>query len=358
MRQRLDLLDLVEKHQLLDDAIKKERGQFVSDWNGTHPYVSEFLGAGIQASNSLVRPDESRYLYFDEEYDVIDAIRRLHNSVEGLNLERTSVLAGPGSSSLLVALSLWILHKGYREVYYVPPLYYTFHYFLRMLKIRLRPISGRHAFEKDMVLNLPSKECLLLLCDPVWFAGRRVPGERIADIAKWQHATNSVVMVDGSFQFMQWDQIRREHSSLLDPELTFRVVSPTKSLAIPFFRFAYLLHPSWSHRDLLFLYENIVGGATIADVAFARRSLQVLSSDASNHQLTDFLKDTYDTLIGRGIVETRIVPDCGYFVFAVPRVELPEQIVMDQEYFELDGYPDHVRINLMLAQRLYLQGKN
>jgi aspartate/methionine/tyrosine aminotransferase len=352
MRQRLTLLDLVEKHQLLDDAIREDRKHFVSDWNGTHPFVSEFLGPEI-LTRAVVTPDQARYLYFDEELDVLDAVRKLHETREGLSLSRENVLAGPGSSSLLTALCLWILHQGYREVYYIPPLYYTLHYFLRMLTVRPRPVTGKHAFEIGAALNLPAKKALLLLCDPIWFAGRRVPPQMMETIANWQRDTGSSVIIDGSFQFMQWENGGMECSSILDPELTFRVISPTKSLAIPCFRFAYLLHPAWSHRELLFLYENTVGGATVGDVAFARRSLQVLRSDESNHRFTNYLKDNFELLIAKDVIHTRIVPDCGYFVFAVPRRELPRQIVMDQEYFELEGYPDHVRINLMLARNLY-----
>jgi aspartate/methionine/tyrosine aminotransferase len=352
MRQRLTLLDLVEKHQLLDDAIRKERKHFVSDWNGTHPFVGEFLGPEI-LTRGAVTPDEARYLYFDEEHDILDAVRLLHRTFEGINLSRENVLAGPGSSSLLTALCLWIVQQRYSEVYYIPPLYYTLHYFLRMMNIRLRPVSGKHAFEAGAVLNLPARKALLLLCDPIWFAGRRVPAEKIEAIANWQRNTDSCVVVDGSFQFMQWDHDRRENSSILDPELTFRVISPTKSLAIPCFRFAYLLHPSWSHRELLFLYENVVGGATVGDLAFARRSLNVLMTDKSNRSLTNYLKETFERLVADGTISTRIVPDCGYFVFAVPHCQLAKQIVMDQEYFELEGYPDHVRINLMLARDLY-----
>jgi hypothetical protein len=140
---------------------------------------------------------------------------------------------------------------------------------------------------------------------------------------------------------------------LLDPELTFRLISPGKSLAIPFFRFAYLLHPARLHRGLVFLYENMIGGSTVADLAFANRALEVMSSEECNFALTDYLRSQFDMLAGNGIVSTRITPDCGNFIFAVPAVRLPGQIEMDQDYFEVKGYPDHIRINLMLAGQLY-----
>jgi aspartate/methionine/tyrosine aminotransferase len=180
-----------------------------------------------------------------------------------------------------------------------------------------------------------------------------VPSETISAIGEWQRRTGSLVFIDGSFQYMQWDGTRREQTSTLEQELTFRLISPTKSLAIPFFRFAYLLHPSQFHDDFLFLYENIVGGANITDLAFARRSLEVLSKPESNGSLTTVLRDTYEHLVRRGLIRTEIIPECGYFVFALPKVELPGQAAMNQDYFELKNYPGYIRINLMVARHIF-----
>jgi histidinol-phosphate/aromatic aminotransferase/cobyric acid decarboxylase-like protein len=353
MSRRQVLNDLIERHRSLDDAIAHNRERFPSDWDGMHPYVGSFLGPDI-AATALVRPEDSRYLYFDEQHDILDAIRSLHCSLEGINLLRSNIVAGPGSTSLLLALCLWLLQQGYTEIHYIPPLYYTVHYFLRMFNISAQPVSTKHVFESPVLCDLPPHKGVLLFCDPVWFAGFRVPLESMDMIARWQHATESLVIIDGSFQFMQWDRTRREHCAFLDPKLTFRLVSPTKSLAIPFFRFAYLLHPSWAHRDLVFLYENMVGGSTVGDVAFARRSLEVMASKECNFALTTYLQRTFEQLIGRGLLRTRINPDCGYFTFAVPAARLPHQVAMDQDYFELKEYPDHIRINLMFARRAYL----
>src|SRR6185437_16221529 len=69
-----------------------------------------------------------------------------------------------------------------------------------------------------------------------------------------------------------------------------------------------------------------------------------------NYTLTAYLQQTYQSLLERGLLRTRIVPNCGYFTFAVPPAGTA-RTVMDQDYFELTGYPDHVRINLMLAEQ-------
>jgi len=340
--------ELIEKHRLLDDAIAKDRSRFPSDWDGTHPYAAEYLGSQLVATG-LFEPQESRYLYFADHDDILNAIVSLHARLEGTAVSRENVLAGSGASSLLLALCLWLVQNGHTELIYIPPLYYTLHYFLEVFRIRAQPLTAQHVFEPQ-TLELPRHKSLLLLTDPAWFAGFRVPLEMMEAIARWQSATGSIVMIDGAFQFMQWERTRKEHSALLDPELTFRLVSPSKALAIPFFRFAYLLHPAWTHRNLVFLYENMVGGSTVADFAFARRSLEVLASESSNYTLTAYLQQTYQSLLERGLLRTRIVPNCGYFTFAVPPAGTA-RTVMDQDYFELTGYPDHVRINLMLAEQ-------
>jgi aspartate/methionine/tyrosine aminotransferase len=350
-----NLIDLIKKHRALDSAIRENRERFISDWNGDHPFVESYLGSDLM-NLRLERPLPSGYLYFDNEASVLDAIRAFHLKWEGLELARNHIVAGCGSSSMLVAFSLWLCQERYDEVFYVPPLYYTFHYFLRLLNIRSRPVSGRQVFETGSILNLPEKQTVLLLCDPVWFAGRTVPLDKIREIAEWQRRTRSLVFVDGSFQYMQWAELRREQTSILDSELTFRLISPTKSLAIPFFRFAYLLHPAGFHNNFLFLYESIVGGATISDIVFARRSLSILGSDTNNRRLCEFLQSTFNRLVEREFIYTKILPECGYFVFAVPKVRLPSKVVMDQDYFELKNYPEYVRINLMAARHIFEAG--
>ena len=357
--RRNSLAYLIEKHHLLDESLRDERDHFVSDWNGAHPFVKKFLGRTLRRATADLDPLLSQYIYFDEQPLVLKAVCHLHSKLDGLNLSNDNVVAGPGASSVLVLLSLWLLHRGYTEVFYIPPLYYTLHYFLKLLGIRLRPVSGRHVFESRAMLNLPARHrSVLLLCDPIWYAGRRVPLPVMCAIRDWQRKTESLVLIDGSFQYMQWDGTRKEYSSLLDPELTFRLISPTKSLAIPSFRFAYLLHPKAFHKQLVFLYENIVGGSNALDLAFAHRALEVLTSDEANRPLTMFLERTYQCLTDRGLFKTEIAPDCGYFVFGIPGFRLPNQVAMNEEYFELRGYSNYVRVNLMLADRLLVKNKS
>jgi len=350
------LAELIEAHHRLDTPIQEHRENFLSDWNVEHPFVREFLTKRLW--KLLDNPTlESGYVYFDEQREVSDAICEFHASADGLRLQNENVIAGPGSTSLLTAFCLWLVQRKTEEVFYVPPLYYTMHFVLRALNIRARPISGRQAFEPDFVLRLPNKQIVLLLTDPVWFAGKRTPQHHVNQIANWQRETGSLVLVDGSFQYMQWSGSRSEFTSALDPEKTFRVISPTKSLAIPSFRFAYLLMPKRFRKSFLFLYENIVGSASIADLIFAKRALNVLISAKSNHMLTDFLQKIYESLVAQQFIKTEIIPECGYFTFANVTSKLRNQTVMGGEYFELKRYPNYARVNLLKAHAVFLNGR-
>jgi len=352
MKRRPELEALIERHRLLDRLIEDQRTHFLSDWNCDNPFANELLGP--QLSELAPTLSSSRgYIYFDEEQTVLREICLFHLIYERLQLSQANVVAGPGSSSFLAAFSLWLLRCGYTDIYYLPPLYHTFHFLLEAVDINVTPASVNQSFEADYTMNLPNHHTVLLMCDPVWYAGKSVPQKHIEMIADWQRATRSLVFVDGSFQYMKWNRIKGESTSLLDPELTFRLVCPTKALAIPHFRFAYLLHPAEAHHDLLFIYESIVGGASASDLAFAKRALQILKSDSTGYIMTDFFGEIFSDLVRRDLIRTGITPDCSYFTFAVPLVKPENLLVMDGSYFELKGYDHYCRINLMAARRIY-----
>src|SRR5260370_33513020 len=96
------------------------------------------------------------------------------------------------------------------------------------------------------------------------------------------------------------------------------MICPTKALAVHSFRFSYFLHPYPFHDDLTFIYESLVGSVAGGNLAFGKRALQVLSSERSNRQLAEFLRETFEQLNTLGFLRTEIAPDCGYYVFAVP----------------------------------------
>ena len=344
--------ELVERHRALDVLLREQRSAFLSDWNGTHPFFEQFLGSELRRFAPGATAGE--YIFLDERSAVTEAIRSFHKNAESLELQPANILAGSGSSLLLNAFVWWLAKSNHRKVYYIPPLYHSLHYFLSLLNITPIPVSNTHAFDSSFELSLPDRPSVLLLCDPVWFAGKHVPLELIKIIAAWQQRTGSLIMVDGSFQYLNWDDTRSEQTSCLDVERTFRLVCPTKALAIHAYRFAYLLHPASFHDDLTFLYESVSGGFDVGDLIFGLRALEVLSSSPGNRPLAAFLRNTFQALVRQKVLKTSIEPDCGYFVFAIPLAPLPNQVMMTQEYFQLTGYPHYGRVNLMVARQLYL----
>lgn len=350
---RSEIAALLDRHRQLDKLIDVERSRFVSDWNCINPLTDRLLSKEL-ATLAMSRRDPDSYVYFDDDIELSDAISKFHRDQEELHLSQDNILAGPGPSSFIAAFSIWLRRKGVKQVHYLPPLYHTLHLLLASLDIDAIPIATEHAFDPKHSMALPSRQTILLLCDPIWFAGRCMTREQMMTIDAWQRRTRSLVFIDGSFQYMKWDRTRREHSATLDPELTFRLVSPGKALAVPTFRFAYLLHPADAHKDMVFLYESVVGGANATDREFAHRAMQVVSSDDTNHLMSDYFAGIYTDLLQRQIIQTRISPECGYFIFATLLKKPPGCILMDQSYFELSGYAGYSRINLMTARRMFL----
>ncbi len=322
----------------------------MSDWNGTHPFAAAYLGPRRGQLHRYQPAD--RYIYPNDDDALLESIGRRHRAVEGVKPKNSNIVVGSGSSPLLAAICFWLGQRRTERVCYFAPMYYTTHYFLRLLGLRPRRLAERHLFDLDELPALPKQRSVLVLCDPIWYAGVRVTREHMRVLATWQQATGSLVIVDGSFQFMQWDSERTEHSAMLDPDLTMRVICPAKALALPSVRFAYALVPAAARDELMFLSESMSGSSSAADMSLARRTMKVLGTGESNRKLTDYLRQTYEALVADGLVRTNITPECGYFVFARFGSRVRRRVGMDQHYFELTGYRGYARLNLLVADRL------
>lgn len=339
-QQKLDL-------DLLDDPTLP----FISDWNGTHPYAAAYVGD--PSSYAGVDSEIARYWWFINDVEFIDRIRHMHARLDGHEPAPHQIIPGPGSSTFISAYILWLVAKGVQEVYYLPPIYFTFHYFAKTFGIRLRQISGRHVFEPRFSMNLPRKRTHLIMSDPVWYAGKVVPEEVIDHVRRWQLKTGSEVFVDGSFQYLRWGDDRSESSAKLPSGTTWRLLCPAKALGVPAYRFAYVIVPPEQYKDFRWFYEAAVGSNSIGDVKFARRSIDILGSTIGNGKFTRFLGSTYRALVSADLIESSIHPDCSYFVFARLKSTSRRPFRrMDQSYFEQSRYPDYIRVNLMLADQI------
>jgi aspartate/methionine/tyrosine aminotransferase len=169
----------------------------------------------------------------------------------------------------------------------------------------------------------------------------------IEQIGEWQERTKSNVLVDGTFQYLKWNDVVRENSSLLNKEYTFRIVCPTKSLVIHGVRFSYMLLPAGKREDIDYSCENISGSDGIFNLAGARQIMRRLNMEESNKKLRRYIAGRRGDLQGWVFGQTLGEPSCSYYVFAKPLINKESCITMGQDFFDLAGFDEYVRFNLL-----------
>lgn len=318
-------------------------GNFLSGWQCDNPWSRGLQDLVAAEGLSL---DVSKYAYFGGDAKIREPLEAFHVRADGTAPE--ALLFGQGASPLIFTFCAWLKERGIDEIYYIPPLYFSMHFALRFLGVRARPISGRHAYEGGFSINLPTKTAVLLFADPIWYAGVLLGEEHVKRIAGWQADTGSFVCVDGSFQYMRWDQLLSEPTSHLDPSKTFRILCPTKALAMHGYRFAYAVVPRSLLQDYSRIYDNIYGSASVDSAAFARVAGRVLNEGQVVNALMQSAAERHSALRSNGSIRSEWEPTCGYFIFEEIARTLPESVVlMDGTYFEQKRYSNYRRINLL-----------
>ncbi|MFI9366193.1 aminotransferase class I/II-fold pyridoxal phosphate-dependent enzyme [Kitasatospora sp. NPDC053057] len=340
------LFRMLERHEWIEAERLRPKGRvFVSDYNGAHPFVERYLGELADLAPHRLA-DVTRYSALDEDAALRSKIGRMHSRLDGAAYEAQNVLPAGGSSSLLATFVTWLLVNGHRRIHYLPPVYYKLAYLLREFGITPVPAARTHAHQDDFELELPAERTILVLTDPVWYAGRRVPAHVLQAVAAWQQATGSLVFVDGTFQYMPWDGCLGEASARLPAEQTLRLVCPTKYLSIHGYRAAHLLVPTALRRPLADLHINLHGDVAVSDRLFAHRAADLML-EGGNADLVGHIRDNHRALTASGALAAEVPAECGFFLFARPRAALDRFLAMDAEFFELGGHEGHVRINLL-----------
>jgi hypothetical protein len=317
---------------------------FISDWDGSHPYAAQYLDYLQQIS----RPPWDLTAYAPMECTgLVAGIRALHEKFGEGSLEGIDILVGDGSMALLSALCLWLTEHEIHDVYYIPPLHWGIAHQLKILRLRPFSVSSLHAFEEGFLMRLPQRKSVLFLSDPVWYAGRRLTDEHVRILREWQESTGSLILVDGTFQYLQWDGSRRERTADLAPDRTFRLVCPTKYLLINGFRCAYLLMPRAHGDELTRLYDSMHGAPAVPNLMFAERVVEVMRTSEGNMPLVRHAITNYERIVATGALSHHIPPECGYFLFGKVNVPGDRILMLDQAHFELKGYPECVRVNLL-----------
>lgn len=318
-------------------------GNFLSGWQCENPWIGEISKLVAEHSSDL---DPRQYLYLSLDNQIKQGLLDFHRAIEGERIEE--FLCGTGSSTIIFSFCALLTDMEIREVYYLPPLYFSFHFALRMFGIRARAVSGRHAFEEHFSMNLPDKNTVLILTDPIWYAGISLPSQIAEKIIEWQRKTSSLVFVDGSFQYTNWYGSTLELTSMLDPEFTIRLICPTKILAAHGYRFAYAAIPKRLYVRLSHIYANIYGSASGDSIGFGRIAMSMVSTGKIATSLMGLAATRHKKLRSSGKIFSTWQPNCGYFVFE--RIEdsrLDNILSMDGSFFEQKRYKDHRRINLL-----------
>lgn len=340
-----DLAPLLKRHAELESKFGDgDNGRFLSGWQCENPW-KESLRKKISAIRATL-PDESYQYFSDCDAHIVDGFMEFHGKVD--RKTPSAIICGEGASSLIFTTCAWLKSKGIEEVYYIPPLYFTTHYALKLLGIRGRPVSGRHAFEDGFTMNLPSKNTVLLLSDPIWYAGINLKQFVVERIVNWQKKTGSLVFVDGSFQYMKWNEAPFEFTSELDLNKTIRIICPTKTLALHGYRFAYAILPNEFLGDFSHVYGSIYGSASAESIAFAKVAASSVHERTITSRLVGIVSECHRHLRTTGKIFADWQAECGYFVFERIIVELPQDLLlMDGSFFEQKRFRDHRRINLL-----------
>jgi len=338
--QFAELLARYEETEFGDRDIAAGRG--LSGWQCINPFAADLLE---DLASTASRIDRVPYAYLEDDPNLSQQIISLHAELDGVLPQE--VYSGAGANSLLFAYAAMLRQANIPEVYYLPPLYFVLQYALRLFRIRARPVAALHAFESGFSMNLPAKRSHLLLTDPVWYAGISVPEAIIESIRVWQRATGSTVFVDGSFQYMPWDHHIGESTANLDSNLTFRVVSPTKSLAIHGYRFAYVLLPQAEARSFANAHSTIYGSTNADTLSFARHAIDAVRARTMTDKLTALAQARHQKLRELRFTESSLQPDRGYFIFERVLDHTLQKDLMDGSFFDQTRFPQYARLNLL-----------
>jgi aspartate/methionine/tyrosine aminotransferase len=259
--------DLLERHRKLDGESRTGQKPFISGWKTCHPYVKDYLR--LQDLN-LTAEQLGSYRFLGDLDALALRIAKFHQLRDSLSYSANTMYIAPGASPLLFATLTALLNSGFSEVYFIPPIYYTFYYFSEILKLPLKAVtrSPAPAGITAPFLNLPNHRAALIVSDPVWIFGAPLHQDTVEQLANWQQSTDSIVVVDGTFQYLKWgDSIQVESTSILAQDKTIRIVCPTKSLCVHGVRFAYALLPDGWREQIRYPCSNACGANSAFDLA-------------------------------------------------------------------------------------------
>ena len=341
------LLSELHAHDRVGEQLNAADGRiFLSGWNGRHPYVSEFLGDLLERLATM-SDRYTQYSHMDEDPDLNEKLSVLHYRYGEPAIEPKQFAPGAGSSSFLASLLFHVQRLGHDEICYVPPVYYNAICWIRDLNFRVKRVARSAPITGKVELDLPRRRTCLWLSDPLWFAGVPMPQDVFDQVSTWQQATGSRVVVDGTFAYTEWAGSRASGASKLDPDLTYRLVCPTKALALHGFRFAYAIVPSAASVDFTELHGRMHGASSLVDRLFAHRAIEVLESSTPSLTLWRYVAQRHAALRSSGLMLNDMQPTGGYFAFARLSLAPDQAIALDSYCFDANEHRGFVRLNML-----------
>ncbi len=342
---------LLRAHKRLDYDCRHRQGRvFVSDWYCEHDLVDSMFA--LHEHDRLITSELLPYRFQNDSEELHKAIQKFHASRSERSPDIEEIFVTAGLSPLITAQMLLLKRAGFDRVGYFQPIYYTYYFLANVLGIELVALNQASMLSEEPRVSLPNEASLpLILCDPIWFAGRPIPPSIIEEVSKWQARTENFVFVDGAFQYLKWhDAFSPEITSSLNPELTFRNCCPTKAAATHGLRFAYCIHPKDWREELRYCYANTSGAGSYLDLRASRYIMDWLNSSVSNTKLLSLIARRHEFLVECGAIRDPLNANSGYFSFVKVSADPSALISMDEVFFDTTGFPGFVRLNSLMPR--------
>lgn len=300
---------------------------FLSEW---------FFDEQVHEYTGINEEFFQKRLLIPTQYNFPDSYQKLNNSIknfhikEGFRCNNSEIFITEGSTPMIASMVIFAKKLGFKEIISIPPLYFNIFKVAELVDI---PISKIHEDIEisPSKLSLPTKKSILFITDPIWSLGMHHPEEVFTQIRKWQDNTGSLVFVDGSFSYTDWYKSeKKEQSAQLNPELTFRLVCPTKALALNGLRFSYLICPEEFKKELSRITCSTIGSSSYYSFIFREKMFKKMIKPVIN-PVGKFSRDRFDQL--RPLLSKNninyIKPDCGFFMFVELKPYLESKDLLD-----------------------------
>jgi len=299
----------------VDECFDKNKINFLSEWvfdKKIHQYTS------FNKNPFKVKPNiPIQYAFPDTNRKLNATIEKFHVK-EGLPKDSFTVFISEGSTPMIAAMTLFARKIGFDKIYSIFPLYFTIHKMCDAINMDILPCNDDFACFENIELDLPKQKSFLFITDPVWSIGRHYSDKVFKQLARWQKKTNSIIFVDGSFSYMDWDtSVKKEPSVVLDPDLTLRLICPTKALCLHGLRFSYLLCPKKFSKEVARISIANTGSSCYFGHIQRERLFNKMIENKTN-PVGLFAFERYKVL-RKVFLENNIehiIPNCGFFMFA------------------------------------------